>query len=188
MREYIEDMKAAITTFYELCKAQHRKIEEERQIYAPDSFERLLEERTGEMRAWRNTAEAAIIDARDAAMATYSETLHGADLTDDVKLLQLELTPEQWAELVERYRTNPTMLVALRQYAERHNASDHTGSVPQQYNTMIIPTYETEAARWHKFAAEASHMLDTIMDGDDKTVLGGMLDIAVEHWGDRVQL
>ena len=189
MREYLEQMKSAIVTFYELAKGQRAKIEHERVTYAEDSFKRLYDERMAEMQGWKNTADAEIARARDAAIATYADrTLHGSDLTDDVRLLQLELTPEQWAELVDRYRTNNTMLTALRQYADRRNASNHTGSIPRQYNTMIIPTFEAEAERWHKWAAEASHMLDVIMMQDDKTVLSGMLDIAVKQWGDRVNL
>lgn len=94
-------------------------------------------------------------------------TLDGTQITADVKLLDFDLTPAEFAELADRYKDNGTMSRMLYKYGEKRNAQRATESrgatTPfdaDYFDLTLIPTKETKAAEFSNGAITAKGIAD----------------------------
>ena len=121
--ENITKMRNALKTFLEASADAAKEIKRNNEIYQHDA----ALEANRIVAARRNTAkDAARAEIEAAAVAgkekaTKWACLNGSRITEDAKLLQFSMTPEQFKELVERHRGNGTMVELLRQYAAEQN-------------------------------------------------------------------
>lgn len=172
----IQEMRDAVRSYKNKALGILDKIEKAYQTYLPDSAQQEEERLRGEMHKARVEAENAIYSAHGRGVDYIKSwfTLDGSKLTDDVKLLEIGVSPAQYRELLDKYRGNYTMLNALARYADKQNAQARANErtngnyiALDAYSTTEIPTLETKAAEWDMIGAGAVGMLDAI-DGKGK--------------------
>lgn len=190
-KQHITQMRNAVQNYFKLAKEAEAKIRHNNEIYRSDIAEDENAKIRAERRAARFEAENVIKDAqekgRSEAVKKWS-TLSGAEMTDDAKLLQMDITPAQYADIVARYKKNATMLALLKQYGERRNKEAAVdGSIGiGLYDTSMIPALEERAAVYDKFAMAARDLL-LRMDQDVGFGTGlesPMLAASVEQFGE----
>ena len=172
----IQQMRDAVRAYKNKALKILDKIEKVYDTYLPDSAQREEERLRGEMHTARVEAENTIYSAHQRG-ANYIKswfTLDGSKLTDDVKLLEIGVTPAQYRQLLEKYKSNFTMLSALARYADNQNAQARANErangnfvVSDAYSTTEIPTLEKMVAEWDMIGAGAVGLLDAI-DGKGK--------------------
>lgn len=191
MNPNVQRMKTAIAGYHSKASEAAAEIERAYSLYQREPAEReeqRIRERLGKE---REAAEAEIDAACNAALDGIKAwgTLDGKKLTDDVKLLDVGVTPQQFSGLVEKYKDNYTMLNALQRYAEKANATaerDAHGFPLVHYSTTGIPTPETKTAAWEKVYNGARSMLADLERGD--TFTRALAETAIEHWGENIDL
>ena len=193
-RAHIENMKKAVSGYYSAVGEASDRISKNNSMYREDIAEAENKKVLSGLRDKRSAAEDAIIKAQDAGMMEAASwgRLDGAKITDDAKLLQMELSPEQFNELKERYKGNGTMSAMLVQYAHQHNAAKQADdpSAIMRFNVLDIPTTESKQKAYSAFANGALHLLDR-MDSNDGFLSGTnseMLKAAVETFGEPTQM
>lgn len=191
MNQHLQRMKTALAGYHEKATAAAAEIERAYSLYQREPAER-EEQRIRDKLAKERAAAAAEIDAAcNDALAGIKAwgTLDGARMTDDVKLLEVGVTPKQFADLVDKYQDNYTMLNALHRYADNANrtaAKDAHGIPETYYDTARIPTPEAKTARWEKVYNGARSMLTDLERGD--TFTRSLAATGIEHWGENIDI
>lgn len=190
-KQHITQMRNAVQNYYKKAKEVEAKIRHNDEIYRSDIAEEENAKIRAERRSARFEAENVIKDAQDKGRAEALKkwsSLNGSEMTDDAKLLQLDITPAQFADIVARYKKNATMSALLRQYGDRRNkeaaAEGQIGI--GLYDTSVIPTPEERASVYDKFAMSARDLL-LRMDQDVGFGTGlesPMLATSVEQFGE----
>lgn len=123
MNTYIQRTKDLILDYLGKAQQTEAKITEGRAIYNEEAMKREEARLRENLASMRKATEAEIERYHAAAVADAKSwgKLDGTQLTDDVKLLQGDVSVEQFKSLVERYKDNYTMLEQLRGYGERKN-------------------------------------------------------------------
>ena len=189
-KEHIKRMGEAVRGYYATALQIEERKQKNSEIYREDIARAENAKLEESLQAARWTAETAISEAQEAGRADAEGwgRLSGSEITDDAKLLQMELSSEQFAELVERYKGNGTMSTMLGQYAERKNReaaeNGYVGMGP--YDISAIPTAERKAEVYDRFAMGARDLISR-MD-QDGTFGGGinspMLKVSIEQFGE----
>lgn len=174
MNKYIQQSKDRITEY--LAKAQQTgsKIAEGRKIYNAESMDREEKRLRGELAKARAETEAALDRIYNAACAdarAWGE-LDGSKLTADAELLKGHgVTPDQFNQLVEKYKDNYTMLDQLRKYGEAQNEAVEKKSMengdyfpPHPYNVRGIPSQDDRIRELDTMRKQADHFLN-VADG-----------------------
>lgn len=201
MNLYIGRTKDVILDYLGKAQQTERKIAEGRQIYQPDSMAKEEKRLRGELAKARQETEARIDAIYREASAGAREwgRLDGAKLTDDARLLQGQgVTPEQFADLVRRYKdTNFTMADRLRRYGEAMNAAAAKEAreagdplpVPK-YDVTNIPGPDAKMKEWDDMRARAMRFLD-VADGSgfasdfERNFARNAADKEFEAWGEE---
>jgi len=191
MNQYVAKMKTALAGYHEKAKAAAAEIERAYSLYQREPAEREEQRIRDKLAKERQTAEAEIDAACNAALADVKAwgTLDGARMTDDVKLLEVGVTPQQFASLVDKYQDNYTMLNALHRYADNANrtaARDAHGFPTTFYDTARIPTPEAKTAQWEKVYNGARSMLSSLERGDAFT--RSLAETGIDRWGENVDI
>ena len=190
---HVDRMAAAVKKYYAEAQLAQQKIRRNNEIYMKEFAEPENAKVLAELEAARQTAKNAIIEAQEGgrAEAMAWSKLDGSKLTKDADLLQFDISPEQFDDLVERYKNNGTMSTLLRNYGEKmndkyRNEQGTSGEMPEKvYNSWNIPTAKQKAEVYDKFSTGALNLLARI---DSPGELGGgtdsqMLKLAIEGFG-----
>lgn len=189
-KKHVTMMAQAVKNYYNAAKQTAAQIEKNNSRYRADIADGENMKARQQLQQAKWEAEAAVREAMEAGRVDAEKwgELHGADLTDDAKLLQMDINPAQFANLVERYRTNGTMSALLLQYGQRRNkeAAENGAVGIGQYDVSDITTVENKASVYDKFALGA---LDLISRVDEVDTLGGgidspMLQASIEAFGE----
>lgn len=191
MNQYVQRMKTAIVGYHDKAKAAASEIERAYSLYQREPAEReeqrIREKLAKERKAAQGEIDAACSDALESVKSW--GRLDGARLTDDVKLFDIGLTPEQFNGLVDKYQDNYTMLNALMRYADKENreAARNAHGIPEtRFSTATIPTPEAKTAQWEKIHNGALSMLDTLEKGD--AFSRSLAESGVASWGDNIDI
>ena len=206
--EHISLMAQAVKGYYSAAKQTAAQIEKNNARYRADIAEGENEKARQQLQQAKWEAETAIREAQEAGRADAGKwgELHGEEMTEDAKFLQMgmDITPAQFSNLVERYKTNGTMSALLLQYGQRkndefvknaaagyeqrgNNAAARNGAVSiGQYDVSSITTVEKKAGVYDRFAMSA---LDLISRVDQVDTFGGgidspMLQTSIESFGE----
>ena len=190
---HIDRMAGAVKRYYSEAVIAQQKIKRNNEIYMKEFAEPENEKIVAQLRTARKAAEDAITAAQESgrAEALAWGKLDGSKLTKDADLLKFDISPEQYDDLVERYKGNGTMSTLLHDYGEKMNAKfreekGQSGQMPEAvYHSRNIPTAEKKAEVYDKFANGAYNILNRI---DSPGTFGGgtdsqMLKLAVETFG-----
>lgn len=189
-REHISKMAQAVKGYYSAAKQTAEQVEKNNSRYRADIAEGENQKARQQLQQAKWEAEAAVREAMEAGRADAEKwgDLRGSDLTDDAKLLQMDISPAQFASLVERHRSNGTMSALLLQYGQRRNdEAAKNGAVGLgQYDVSSITTVEKKAGVYDRFAMSA---LDLISRVDQVDTFGGgidspMLQTSIESFGE----
>lgn len=179
-KQHIEIMRNAVLKYYAAATDGQAKMKRNSEIYTTEFAEPENAKIKAELDRARWEAENAIRAAQEAGRADAEKwgELHGENIPDDAKLLQFDITPEQFAGIVERNRNNGTMSVLLRQYGDKLNkeaaAAGHVGMGP--YDTSNITTVEQKTDVYDRFAMGARDLMSRI---DKPGTFGGGTDSAL---------
>lgn len=189
-RQHITNMKNAVQGYFTKAVQAAAQAQKNAEMYRADVAEAENAKLRDALQAARWEAESAIREAQDAGRADAERwgKLSGAEMTDDAKLLQMDLSSDQFADLVDRYKDNGTMTTLLAQYAERKNKETAAADPLNlgRYDMSIIPTADKKADAYDKFAMGA---LDLIARVDQNNMFGGgvnspMLKASIEQFGE----
>lgn len=200
MNKYISDMKNAVTTYKTAKDQAQQRYNEIKQLYGDEAAEKENSRLQKNLATARSTAEAAIKEAYGEGVYAAEQwgKLDGSKLTDDIKLLDAGLVDvNEFEKLKSRHRDNATMLMALKKFGEKQNATAQqeqakTGhlSLAEPYNTRDIVTLPDKLDNWKQAKAQALDYLDMV-DGrgayaDDwsKTLGKVMIDEGLSHFGE----
>lgn len=189
-KKHITMMAQAVKDYYSTAKQTAAQIEKNNTRYREDIAEGENMKARQQLQQAKWEAEAAIREAMEAGRVDAEKwgELNGADLTDDAKFLQMDITPAQFTNLVERYRSNGTMSSLLLQYGQRRNkeAAENGDVGIGQYDTSNIITVENKASVYDKFAMSALDLISRVEQVD--TFGGGvdspMLQASIETFGE----
>lgn len=184
--ENIAKMRNALKTFLEASADAAKEIKRNDEIYRHDAAleaNKAVEAKRAEAKA----AAVAEIEAAAAAGKAKAEAwgrMDGAKITEDAKLLQFNMTPEQFKELVERHRGNGTMIHLLAQYGTEQNAKN--GASLYQHTEKFfpvaeLPTLEKKLETYEKFRGYALQLLPRI---EEHPELPGIIE-EVDNFGIR---
>ena len=186
---HVDRMAAAVKKYFAEAEIAQQKMKRNSEIYTAEFAEPENAKIKAELDRARWEAIDAIQTAQEAGRADAEKwgELRGDQLPDDAKLLQYDITPEQFAGLVERNRNNGTMSVLLRQYGDKLNkeaaAAGHVGMGP--YDLSNLTTAEQKADVYDRFAMGARDLMNLIDNpgsfgcGTDSQ----MLKMAVDSFG-----
>ena len=193
---HVDRMAAAVKKYYTEAQIAAGKMQRNNEIYTSEFAEPENEKVKQQLQIARQAAEDAIAEAQAAGRAEALKwgELDGTKITDDARLLDFDISPDQFSKLVEKHRTNGTMLSLLKNYGDRQNEKyqqkeGKTGEMPKvYYPTGSIPTAEMKAEVYDKFAAGARNLLSSI---DSPGRIGGgadspMLKTAIESFGQPI--
>lgn len=184
--ENITKMRNALKTFLEASADAAKEIKRNNEIYQHDA----ALEANRIVAARRNTAKDAAraeIEAAAAAGKAKAEAwgrMDGAKITEDAKLLQFSMTPEQFKELVERHRGNGTMIHLLAQYGTEQNEKNGASlyqHVEKYFPVAELPTLAKKIESYDKFRGYALQLLPRIEEHPD---LSGIIE-EVDNFGVR---
>ena len=116
---------------------------------------------------------------RDAALQDLEKDaeLSGAAITADVKLLDFDLSPEQFAALAKKYKNNPTMSLLLLKYAEKNGAGfmdgwSFTGANENKkpfYDVTLLYSADKKRQQIESLAASAIDICKVLGTGADSS-------------------
>ena len=184
--ENIARMKKALQQFQQAAKKAADEIARNSEVYQHDA----ALEANRIVAARRNTAKDAAraeIEAAAAAGKAKAEAwgrMDGAKITEDAKLLQFSMTPEQFKELVERHRGNGTMIHLLAQYGAEQNEKNGASlyqHTEKYFPVAELPTLEKKLEAYEKFRGYALQLLPRIEEHPD---LSGIIE-EVDNFGVR---
>lgn len=197
MNSQLQKMKDAIKAYQKKAQEAQQKIERARQLYQEKPAQEEAQRIRAGLEKDRQVAIDAIRAAKNEGVAAVKgwATKDGSKLTDDVNLLKNGLiNPKEFAGMVEKYSDNYTMLEMLRTYGETMNAEkakDAHGIPADAFPVGMIPTADGKLSRWDNIENSAVFMLDSLSgNGDPRDLRNSpyMQDIAVENWGNNVEI
>ena len=202
MNTYIQRTKDAILDYLSKAQQADRKIAEGRKIYNEQSMEQEEKRLRDELAKARKDTEARIDSIIREASADGWGRLDGSKLTADAQLLHGQgVTPDQFNQLVDRYKDNYTMLDALRKYGEARNAeaakeAKENGKwdalFSQPYNVREIPGPDAKSKELDALRKRADYFLN-VADGTgfssefERTFARSTADKSFEAWGEEPQ-
>ena len=187
--ENIVRMKKALQQFQQAAKKAADEIARNNEIYQHDAA--LEANKTvAAKRAEAKAAAVAEIKSAAAAGKAAAErwaTLDGSKITDDAKLLQFDMTPAQFSELVERNRGNGTMVTLLRQFALERNEKNGArlyDRPEKRYPVEALPSLEKKVDAYSKFESYALQLLNNVEEHPELPgIISEIENFAVRHPG-----
>lgn len=189
-KAHISTMAQAVKGYYATAKQTAAQIEKNNARYRADIAEGENEKARQQLQRAKWEAETAVREAQEAGRVDAEKwgELHGSEMTDDAKLLQMDISPAQFANLVERYKANGTMSALLLQYGQhRNDEAAKNGAVGLgPFDVSSIVTVEKKAGVYDRFAMSALDLLSRV---DQVDTFGGgvdspMLQASIESFGE----
>lgn len=158
MNTYVSKMKDVLSGFYPQMKRKREEKAEAKERYSTDVAAQEIDRIDREAAALRNATMDKLQQLHDEGVAQAQRwgNLDGSMITDDIKLLKggFDLNRQQVESLVERYRSNGTMMTAIDSYAGSH------GMVG-----MNIPTVDKKVKAWEVVLRNAKDIMDMCISG-----------------------
>ena len=161
MNSYIKQMKDTIEKYYGIAKEYAANVENARNTYRDDFAAEAIKRLDAEMEAKKQSAIETILKVKDSAIESAKKwgELDGNKLNDgDMKLLKLDLTPDQFQSIVDRNKNNGTMCFVLKQYADKHAKYEQKEEEIPKWNafsSIEVPTTEGKIKAYTKLAESA---------------------------------
>ena len=119
--------------------------------------------------------------------------LDGDKINDgDMKLLKLDLSPEQFEAIVDRNRSNGTMCFILKQYAEKHAKHEMKDDEIPMWNSLAaveVPTVDEKIKAYNTFAKNAIGIIQNMTGyGWGRGVDGFGVESSVKGFGEPNQM
>lgn len=190
MNRYLQEMKNALSGFYNKAKEYERNVEQARQRYQPDIAAEEIKKFDSSLEADKRAAINTITDAKDQGIQAAQRwaALDGSDIDDgDMKLLKFDLSPDQFAALVDKHRNNGTMCFILKQYAEKHSRQEQKDDEFLAWDSLSsvdIPTVEEKIKAYNRFAESAIATVNNMTGyGWGKGVSNPVIEGSVKNFG-----
>lgn len=190
MNRYLQEMKNALSGFYNKAKEYERNVEQARQRYQPDIAAEEIKKFDSSLEADKRAAINTITDAKDQGIQAAQRwaALDGSNIDDgDMKLLKFDLSPDQFAALVDKHRNNGTMCFILKQYAEKHSRQEQKDDEFLAWDSLSsvdIPTVEEKIKAYNRFAESAIATVNNMTGyGWGKGVSNPVIEGSVKNFG-----
>lgn len=178
MNTYVSKMKDVLSGFYPQMKRKREEKAEAKERYSADVAAQEIDRIDREATALRNATMDKLQQLHDEGVAQAQRwgILDGSKITDDVKLLKgcFDLDRLQVENLVDRYRSNGTMMAAIVSYANSH---EMTG--------MNIPTVDGKVRAWESVLHHAKDVMDMCVSGSVGWMGGESADKTIRDMIDR---
>ena len=178
MNTYVSKMKDVLSGFYPQMKRKREEKAEAKERYSTDVAAQEIDRIDREAAALRNATMDKLQQLHDEGVAQAQRwgNLDGSMITDDIKLLKggFDLNRQQVESLVERYRSNGTMMTAIDSYAGSH------GMVG-----MNIPTVDKKVKAWEVVLLNAKDIMDMCISGTVGWMGGESADKTIQDMIDR---
>lgn len=168
MNTYIQSMKNVLNNFYNAAKIYNDKVAQAGERYKPDVAAEEVKKLDAQLEANKRAAIDAITEAKDKGIEAARRwgVLDGDKINDgDMKLLKLDLSPEQFEAIVDRNRNNGTMCFILKQYAEKHAKHEMKDDEIPMWNSLAaveVPTVDEKIKAYNTFAENAIGIIQNI--------------------------
>lgn len=161
-------MKNILNNFYNAAKTYNDKVAQAGERYKPDVAAEEVKKLDAQLEADKRAAIDAITEAKDKGIEAARRwgVLDGDKINDgDMKLLKLDLSPEQFEAIVDRNRNNGTMCFILKQYAEKHAKHEMKDDEIPMWNSLAaveVPTVDEKIKAYNTFAENAIGIIQNI--------------------------
>ena len=178
MNTYVSKMKDVLSGFYPQMKRKREEKAEAKERYSTDVAAQEIDRIDREAAALRNATMDKLQQLHDEGVAQAQRwgNLDGSMITDDIKLLKggFDLDWQQVENLVERYRSNGTMMTAIDSYAGSHGMIG-----------MNIPTVDKKVKAWEVVLLNAKDIMDMCISGTVGWMGGESADKTIQDMIDR---
>ena len=178
MNTYVSKMKDVLSGFYPQMKRKREEKAEAKERYSTDVAAQEIDRIDREAAALRNATMDKLQQLHDEGVAQAQRwgNLDGSMITDDIKLLKggFDLDRQQIENLVERYRSNGTMMTAIDSYAGSHGMIG-----------MNIPTVDKKVKAWEVVLRNAKDIMDMCISGTVGWMGGESADKTIQDMIDR---
>lgn len=191
MNTYLQEMKNALTGYYNAARACEGKAQEARQIYQQDVASGVIEKLYAQLEYKKGEAIGTINEVREKAIEAANRwgVLDGGKINDgDMKLLKFDISPDQFETIVNRNKNNGTMCFILNQYVQKH---DRDEADPTEFHLcgrlsrVVIPTVEGKINAYNSFADSAISYIHNMSGNDwEFGVNSPITQSAVERFGE----
>ena len=178
MNTYVSKMKDVLSGFYPQMKRKREEKAAAKERYSTDVAAQEIDRIDREATALRNATMDKLQQLHDEGVAQAQRwgNLDGSMITDDIKLLKggFDLNRQQVENLVERYRSNGTMMTAIDSYAGSHGMIG-----------MNIPTVDKKVKAWEVVLLNAKDIMDMCISGTVGWMDGESADKTIQDMIDR---
>ena len=178
MNTYVSQMKDVLSGFYPQMKRKREEKAEAKERYSADVAAQEIDRIDREATALRDATMDKLQQLHDEGVAQAQRwgNLDGSMITDDIKLLKggFDLNRQQVENLVERYRSNGTMMTAIASYAGSHWMVG-----------MNIPTVDEKVKAWGVVLRNAKDIMDMCISGTVGWMGGESADKTIRDTIDR---
>lgn len=195
MNPYIQSMKNVLNNFYNAAKTYNDKVAQAGERYKPDVAAEEVKKLDAQLEADKRAAIDAITEAKDKGIEAAKRwgALDGDKINDgDMKLLKLDLSPEQFEAIVDRNRNNGTMCFILKQYAEKHAKHEMKDDEIPMWNSLAaveVPTVDEKIKAYNTFAENAIGIIQNMTGyGWGRGVDGFGVESSVKGFGEPNQV
>lgn len=182
MNKHIGSMKDALKTYLTTAKSCLEQIDKNNKIFQPEEAKKANAAVYDKMHVAYETVIEKINAAKEAGRTDIEAwgQLDGSAITPDVELLKNNaVNPAQFQGLVQKYKSNPTMLQLLAQYGEKRN--EESGSFNsiwgygrpdgparkfEHFDLSGLPSADKMQKEIDKYAASALTLVDRIGETD----------------------
>ena len=158
MNTYVSKMKDVLSGFYPQMKRKREEKAAAKERYSANVAAEEIDRIDREATALHNATMEKLQQLYDDGVAQAQRwgNLDGSMITDDIKLLKggFDLNRQQVENLVERYRSNGTMMAAIASYAGSHGMIG-----------MNIPTVDEKVKAWGTVLCSAKDIMDMCISG-----------------------
>lgn len=160
-------IKDILKQYQKAAKAAQTKVRHAGEVYTAEIATKEIEAIDKELGEERQQAIAEIEAVQAAAEKEIERwgRLDGSEITDDAKLLSFGIvTPDQFAVLVEKYKSNSTMSNILYEYGKNRNSKLVEGQ-GEYFDTSHIPTVEKRMREVQHVTTRAISIIEMIDNG-----------------------
>ena len=161
---YLEKMQRAIRAYEVEARKAANDIAMINQNYKPEAAKKVTDEVKDRLRGHYDRAVKEIRQAQadGEREAEAWGRMDGAQITKDAELLKYDIAPDDFENLVERYRNNATMSKILYQYGDKRNKEVQAKQGPLAAGGYNLANIETPQAHIHRVTATGNTAVDVL--------------------------
>lgn len=161
---YLERMQRAIRAYEVEARKAANDIAMINQNYKPEAAKKVTDEVKDRLRGHYDRAVKEIRQAQadGEREAEAWGRMDGAQITKDAELLKYDIAPDDFENLVERYRNNATMSKILYQYGDKRNKEVQAKNGPLAPGGYNLANIETPKAHIHRVTATGNTAVDVL--------------------------